>query len=162
MYSLGILLASIAASAIAGAFITYWFQSTSATKKQALKAEDELKETQEAFEAYRNEVLGEFSETASKFKALNTSYIELHQQLSRSANTLCGEAAANVLLEAPLVEGTISEEPKHTAALENTEVENVEVPVEVEVEFEPDTVSVEDAAETNSREDISAHSFVKH
>jgi len=163
MYSLEILLASTVASAAVAALVTYWFHSSSATKKQALKTEAELRDIQEAFEAYRKEVLEEFSETASKFKALNTSYVDLHQQLARSANALCGEAAANTLLDAPIVQTTSPVAPKGATTIEN-----------VEVKFETETITgqeaspveepppVEQPAEFTGHEDNPAQAFVKH
>ena len=175
MYSLEILLLSIVASATVAALITYGFHSSSATKKQALKTEAELNETREAFEAYRKQVLEEFSETASKFKTLNTSYVDLHQQLARSANTLCGETAANTLLEAPNVQSTGDAELESAATMQP-----------VEVEFESNTIPgaeaspVEEASpieeasaiekespigqtpEFTGHEDKPAQAFVKH
>ncbi|MDP6375679.1 MAG: DUF1043 family protein [Pseudomonadales bacterium] len=61
----------------------------------------ELAQAETALDTYRAEVFEEFAQTAVKFKALNDSYSDLHQQLARSASVLCGEPAANALLEEP-------------------------------------------------------------
>ena len=57
-------------------------------------------DAQAALETYRAQVVDEFGETATRFRALNQSYADLHAQLAKSASLLCGEAAGP-LLEAP-------------------------------------------------------------
>ena len=60
-----------------------------------------LSEREEELAAYKQEVLERFSDTADKFRRLNESYSDLHQQLAESAVALCGEQATSSLLEAP-------------------------------------------------------------
>ena len=114
MYSLEWLIGSIFITALVCGLIAYRLNTSSTTKKQALKLEEDLAETQAAFEAYRKEVFEEFSETATRFRTLNESYVDLHQHLARSANALCGEAAASSLLEAPIIPGIQKETEKTT------------------------------------------------
>ncbi len=150
MYSLEWLIASISTAAVIGAFIGYWISASSSTKKQAEKLEADLAESRASFEAYRKEVFDEFSETASKFKSLNASYVDLHQHLARSANTLCGETAASILIDAPGMQAShddidvAPDEPSTTLDSENnsTTVEEPEAPnlaaVHMEFDAEPE------------------------
>lgn len=102
MFSLEWLIGSGLAAALTGALIGYWISARSSSKQQSEKLETQLSQTQEAFEKYRGEVFEEFSKTASKFKTLNESYLDLHKHLAESANALCGEAVVSSLLEAPI------------------------------------------------------------
>lgn len=68
---------------------------TGSRRVQAL--ERELAQARQELADYRREVATQFSETARKFRTLNESYSDLHQQLARSSNLLCGDAAGPLL-----------------------------------------------------------------
>ncbi len=85
-----------------------------------------LKDLQAQFEAkqaelddYRREVFEQFGETARKFKTLNDSYVDLHQQLAKSASLLCGDLAADSLLEAPLMMSIVDETTDKTITIDD-------------------------------------------
>ncbi|MBV1907148.1 MAG: DUF1043 family protein, partial [Pseudomonadales bacterium] len=101
MYSLEILIASTLLAGIVSALFVHWINRSSGAKQHAQNLEQELSETKASYEAYRQEVFEDFSETASKFRTLNASYTELHQHLAQSANNLCGETNTISLLESP-------------------------------------------------------------
>ncbi len=50
-----------------------------------------LEEAEKQLADYKQEVLERFSDTAEKFRRLNESYTDLHQQLAESAVALCGD-----------------------------------------------------------------------
>ncbi len=58
-----------------------------------------LEDAEKQLADYRQEVLERFSDTAEKFRRLNESYTDLHQQLAESAVALCGDEVTTPLLE---------------------------------------------------------------
>lgn len=81
-----------------GALAGYLLATRGSGGKRQLEAD--LAASREALENYRESVVTEFSETARKFQALNDAYTDLHRQLARSSQTLCGDITGP-LLEAP-------------------------------------------------------------
>lgn len=67
---------------------------------RARELEAQLAAARQELDDYRQQVVAEFSETARKFQTLNDSYTDLHQQLARSSQVLCGDITGP-LLEAP-------------------------------------------------------------
>ena len=61
---------------------------------------------------YKQQVTAEFTDTAEKFRALNRSYEDLHRQLAKSANALCGEAGAPTLIDYSGA-SSLPEQPAH-------------------------------------------------
>ncbi len=59
--------------------------------------EADLETARQEHADYRQEVVGQFRETARKFQTLNDSYTDLHAQLARSASVLCGDASGPLL-----------------------------------------------------------------
>ncbi len=85
-----------------------------------------LEESEKALSDYKQEVLERFSDTADKFRRLNESYTDLHQQLAESAVALCGDEVTAPLLEVkPSVDNARSSEPE-TAPEEATVVNETE------------------------------------
>ena len=64
-----------------------------------VELEQALAATEAELADYKQRVTEEFTDTAEKFRALNRSYEDLHRQLAKSANVLCGEAGAPKLLD---------------------------------------------------------------
>ncbi|NOX50867.1 MAG: DUF1043 family protein [Gammaproteobacteria bacterium] len=69
-------------------------------KSRVAELESALEEANDELVDYKKEVFGQFAQTAEKFRALDHSYQDLHQQLAQSAVSLCGDAAT------PLLENT--------------------------------------------------------
>ncbi len=123
-----------------------------------------LKDLQAQFEAkqaelddYRREVFEQFGETARKFKTLNDSYVDLHQQLAKSASLLCGDLAADSLLEAPLMMSIVDETTDKTITIDDdtaTVIEKTNRDADVTVE-EVDRV-VEDVDSVVEDADVTA------
>lgn len=66
-------------------------------KKEAEKSKrlaEKLSETEDAYRRYQADVSSHFLDTARKVQNLNNSYREVHEQLAKSANTLCSEEEA--------------------------------------------------------------------
>jgi len=81
-------------------------------RKKAAELESELESAQNELADYRQEVYGQFSETAEKFKALDRSYQDLHRQLAVSAVALCGDDGTPLLAsptDGAVVEGEASQ-----------------------------------------------------
>lgn len=67
------------------------------SKKEAEKSKrlaEKLSETEDAYRRYQADVSSHFLDTARKVQNLNNSYREVHEQLAKSANTLCSEEEA--------------------------------------------------------------------
>lgn len=82
---------------VIGAMLGYFLPLGGAKKARVAELEAALETAQEELADYKREVYGEFAETAEKFRALDKSYHELHQQLAKSSVTLCGDAATPLL-----------------------------------------------------------------
>ena len=89
----------------------------SGRKVKDLQAQLEAKQAE--LNDYRREVFEQFGETARKFKTLNDSYVDLHQQLAKSASLLCGDLAADSLLEAPLMMSIVDETADKTITIDD-------------------------------------------
>ena len=63
-----------------------------------VELEQALAATETELADYKQRVTEEFTDTAESF-ALNRSYEDLHRQLAKSANALCGEAGVPTLLD---------------------------------------------------------------
>jgi uncharacterized membrane-anchored protein YhcB (DUF1043 family) len=70
------------------------------TADRARQLESDLAASRRELDAYRQEVMTQFGETARRFQTLNDAYTELHQQLAKSSSVLCGDLGGT-LLEAP-------------------------------------------------------------
>lgn len=92
--------------ALAGIAIGVVIGRVTGRARKAAELEEELEQTKEAFEDYRTEVVQQFADTAGKFRRLNESYSDLHQQLATSASVLCADRAGDVLLALPDSAGT--------------------------------------------------------
>ena len=64
-----------------------------------VELEQALAATETELADYKQRVTEEFTDTAEKFRALNRGYEDLHRQLAKSANALCGEAGVPTLLD---------------------------------------------------------------
>ena len=85
---------------IAGAFLGYYLlRSGILGHARIVELEQALAATETELADYKQRVTEEFTDTAEKFRALNRSYEDLHRQLAKSANTLCGEAGVPTLLD---------------------------------------------------------------
>jgi len=76
--------------------------------------EEALANSQTELSDYRREVLGQFAQTAEKFKALDESYHDLHRQLAQSSAALCGDEGTQLLVgpesEAPVaIDGPVAD-----------------------------------------------------
>jgi uncharacterized membrane-anchored protein YhcB (DUF1043 family) len=74
----------------------------------AADAQAEMLSAQQQLADYRQEVLGQFSDTAAKFKVMDDSYQALYRQLASSSLALCGDAGAP-LLDPPRAELAVSD-----------------------------------------------------
>ncbi|MCZ6856214.1 MAG: DUF1043 family protein [Gammaproteobacteria bacterium] len=128
----------------------------------------QLEAKQAELDDYRREVFEQFGETARKFKTLNDSYVDLHQQLAKSASLLCGDLAADTLLEAPLMASIAAETTDktitidddtatvvaHTSSDGDEEVRDVDAVEEADVTVEDVDEAVEEADETVEEADV--------
>ncbi len=87
-------------------------------KSRVAELESALEEANDELADYKKEVFGQFAQTAEKFRALDHSYQDLHQQLAQSAVSLCGDAAT------PLLENTGALQLE-TIDAESTEAESI-------------------------------------
>ena len=108
MFSLGWLIGVGIVAGLAGAGFGVWYNQRSGASKRVIELEEQLSSSQQAHEEYRQEVFDQFSDTAAKFQTLNESYVDLHEQLAKSANALCGDMAGS-LLEGSLVSALTDE-----------------------------------------------------
>jgi len=88
-------------SAMGGAGIMAAVNSRRSGGIKAVQAE--LESAREAHEAYRRDVAQHFEATAASFKTATSAYVDLHNQLARSAAALCGDLTQGSLLDAPSV-----------------------------------------------------------
>jgi len=85
---------------IAGAFLGYYLlRSGILGHARIVELEQALAAAETELADYKQRVTEEFTDTAEKFRALNRSYEDLHRQLAKSANALCGEAGVPTLLD---------------------------------------------------------------
>ena len=110
------LLVFVGLLAVAGGFFIARVTG-SGRKVKDLQAQLEAKQAE--LDDYRREVFEQFGETARKFKTLNDSYVDLHQQLAKSASLLCGDLAADSLLEAPLMMSIVHETADKTITIDD-------------------------------------------
>ena len=87
-------------AALAGGGIGYVLAGRSMGSARVAELEQSLAGAQEELAEYKQQVFGQFAETADKFRALDRSYHDLHRQLAESSVALCGDAGTQ-LLEAP-------------------------------------------------------------
>ena len=85
---------------IAGGLLGYYLlRSGILGHARIVELEQALAATETELADYKQRVTEEFTDTAEKFRALNRSYEDLHRQLAKSANALCGEAGVPTLLD---------------------------------------------------------------
>jgi uncharacterized membrane-anchored protein YhcB (DUF1043 family) len=90
------------AAFVVGAGLSYFLVSTGILgHARVVELEQALAASESELADYKQQVTTEFTDTAEKFRALNRSYEDLHRQLAKSANVLCGEAGAPTLLDPP-------------------------------------------------------------
>ena len=90
------------AAFVVGAGLSYFLVSTGILgHARVVELEQALAASESELADYKQQVTTEFTDTAEKFRALNRSYEDLHRQLAKSANVLCGEAGAPTLLDLP-------------------------------------------------------------
>ncbi|NCF32188.1 MAG: DUF1043 family protein [Proteobacteria bacterium] len=90
------------AAFVVGAGLSYFLVSTGILgHARVVELEQALAASESELADYKQQVTTEFTDTAEKFRALNRSYEDLHRQLAKSANVLCGEVGAPTLLDPP-------------------------------------------------------------
>lgn len=96
---------------IAGLAIGFFIgRSSSAGVKRSLQLDQELRETREELERYRNRVVEHFSTTADLFNRMTADYRAVYEHLARGAQQLAGnqiprlEAIASASAERPIEE----------------------------------------------------------
>ena len=103
MESLGTIFIALAAF-VAGAMLGYFLLRTGILgHARIVELEQALAASETELADYKQRVTDEFTDTAEKFRSLNRSYEDLHRQLAKSANVLCGEAGAPILLSRALM-----------------------------------------------------------
>ena len=115
MESLGTIFIALAAFVV-GAMLGYFLLRTGILgHARIVELEQALAASETELADYKQRVTDEFTDTAEKFRSLNRSYEDLHRQLAKSANVLCGEAGAPILLEprADVLEQAPIETPVH-------------------------------------------------
>ena len=100
-----------------------------------------LEESEQALADYKQEVMERFSDTADKFRRLNESYSDLHQQLAESAVALCGDEITTPLLERPVAAEEVAEDVTEKDVEEVTETRD-----EALAEETPDTEAAREPA----------------
>ncbi len=93
------------ASLLVGLGLGYILPLGSAKKARVSELEAALETAHQELTDYKGEVYNQFAQTAEKFRNLDRSYQDLHQQLAASSVSLCGDAATPLLLGASLSEG---------------------------------------------------------
>jgi uncharacterized membrane-anchored protein YhcB (DUF1043 family) len=121
------------AAFVVGAGLSYFLVSTGILgHARVVELEQALAASESELADYKQQVTTEFTDTAEKFRALNRSYEDLHRQLAKSANVLCGEAGAPTLLDPPssdLLEEQPEELPFAEEEVERVDAETAEVAV---------------------------------
>lgn len=92
------------ASLLVGLGLGYFLPLGNAKKARVSELETALATAHQELSDYKGEVFSQFSQTAEKFRNLDRSYQDLHQQLAASSVSLCGDAATPLLLGASLAE----------------------------------------------------------
>ena len=87
-------------SMLVGLALGYFLPLGNAKKARVGELENALETAQQELADYKGEVFSQFATTAEKFRNLDQSYQELHQQLARSSVDLCGDAATPLLTAA--------------------------------------------------------------
>lgn len=90
------------ASLLVGLGLGYFLPLGNAKKARVRELETALETAHQELSDYKGEVFSQFSQTAEKFRNLDRSYQDLHQQLAASSVSLCGDAAKPLLLGASL------------------------------------------------------------
>ncbi len=129
--------------AVAGGF---FIARLTGSGRKVKELQMQLEAKQAELDDYRREVFEQFGETAKKFKTLNDSYVDLHAQLAKSAALLCGDLAADTLLEAPLMASIVDATADETITIDDEAVTVVENTVAIDNEAVTD-VDVADADE---------------
>jgi uncharacterized membrane-anchored protein YhcB (DUF1043 family) len=93
------------ASLLVGLGLGYILPLGSAKKARVSELEAALETAHQELSDYKGEVYNQFAQTAEKFRNLDRSYQDLHQQLAASSVSLCGDAATPLLVGASLGEG---------------------------------------------------------
>ncbi len=110
--AIGWVIALVVGGLLLGLAAGWGISRASGGKTRVAELQEALDSANEELADYKREVFGEFAETAEKFRALDKSYTELHQQLAKSSVALCGDSAT------PLLAG-----PGPADALEEKEIE---------------------------------------
>ena len=152
MESLGTIFIALAAF-VAGAMLGYFLLRTGILgHARIVELEQALAASETELADYKQRVTDEFTDTAEKFRSLNRSYEDLHRQLAKSANVLCGEAGAPILLvpRADVLEQAPTETPVHDVdeTLSADKAIDVAMADPTEATAEPATMSpLEESAE---------------
>ncbi|MCZ6616947.1 MAG: DUF1043 family protein [Gammaproteobacteria bacterium] len=110
------------------AAVGFFIARASGTGRKTRELQSQLQAKQAELDENLASVIVQFGETAQKFKTLNDSYVDLHRQLARSASVLCGDLAADTLLEAPLT-NAIAADADVEIADADVEIADPEVPI---------------------------------
>jgi uncharacterized membrane-anchored protein YhcB (DUF1043 family) len=98
---IGLTVALVIGAVLVGFGIGYLaLQAKVSQRHRVTELETALEASLDEMKDYKRDVFEQFGETADKFRALNRSYEDLHQQLAKSAVILCGDSAMP-LLDAP-------------------------------------------------------------
>ena len=106
-------------AALMGAGISYLVTGGNHGRARVAQLEQQLEQSKGALESsqseladYKREVFDEFAQTAQKFRALDQTYHDLHQQLAQSSVALCGDAATPLLeaTTAPAIDAAVADE----------------------------------------------------
>ncbi|MAD07301.1 MAG: hypothetical protein CMP86_07810 [Gammaproteobacteria bacterium] len=119
---------------IAGALLGYYLlRSGILGHARIVELEQALAATETELADYKQRVTEEFTDTAEKFRALNRSYEDLHRQLAKSANALCGEAGVPTLLDyaaSPALQEPSTDPIDSDAAAVDVIADQVEAPLD--------------------------------
>lgn len=148
LVSLVLISAAIGIAALAAGF---YFGRYTGTGAKAGEFEQQLNESQQELQDYREEVYQQFGETAKKFERLQETYTDLHAQLANSAEVLCAGKGVGPLLTGALATAAIAapEEEAETVVEDLTESE--EYPEE---SAEAEDIIVAEAADEPVEEEI--------
>ena len=122
-------------AAVVGGGIGYVLAGRGSGKARVAELERSLASAQQELADYKQQVFGEFAETADKFRALDKSYNDLHRQLAESSVALCGDAGTQ-LLTAPEQE-SLQVLEEDIVVGESVAEEDHEVPTLTQVAEEP-------------------------
>jgi uncharacterized membrane-anchored protein YhcB (DUF1043 family) len=119
---------------IAGALLGYYLlRSGILGHARIVELEQALAATETELADYKQRVTEEFTDTAEKFRALNRSYEDLHRQLAKSANALCGEAGVPTMLDyaaSPALQEPSTDPIDSDAAAVDVVADQIEAPLD--------------------------------